>query len=69
MTLDTDSGSSDRRGGGFECGYGDTSRGVDKVEIGGIEKRDRIRAAVSAENTTTLSAVLRVDRNQTRDKN
>jgi len=36
VTLDADSGLSDRRGGRLKCGYGNTSRGVNEVEIGGI---------------------------------
>ena len=63
ITLDTDSGLGDRRGRGFECGYGNASRGVDEVEIGGIEKGDRMGGALSAEDTTTLSAVLMTNRN------
>lgn len=50
---------------GLECGYGDTSRGVDKAEIGGVEKRNRVRAALSAEETAALPAVLMVNQNGT----
>ena len=63
MTLNTDSGSSYGRGGGFKRGNEDTSRGVDEAEIGSVEKRDRVRAAVSAEDTTTLSAMLMTNQN------
>jgi len=63
MTLNADSGSSYGRGGGFKRGYEDTSRGVDEAEIGSVEKRDRVRAAVSTEDTTTLSAMLIVNEN------
>ena len=63
MTLNADSGSSDGRGGRFKRGYEDTSRGVDKAEIGSIEKGDRVWAAISAEDTTTLSAMLMINQN------
>ena len=62
MTLDANSSLGDRRGRGLKCGYGNAPRGVDEVEIGGVEKRDRVRATVSAKDTTTLSAVLMRDR-------
>ena len=64
MTLDANPSLSDRRGRGLERGYGNTPRRVDEVEIGGIEERDRVGAAFSAEDTTTLSAVLMMDWNQ-----
>ena len=63
MTLNADSGSSYGRGGGFKRGYEDTSRWVDEAEIGGVEKGDRVGAAVSAEDTTTLSAMLMTNQN------
>lgn len=63
ITLDADSGLNDRRRRRFERGDGDTPRGVNKVKIRGVEERDRVRATVSTEDTTTLSTVLITDRN------
>lgn len=63
ITLDANPGLSNRRRRGLECGYGNTPRGVDEVEIGSVKKGDRVWATISTENATTLSAVLMVDRN------
>lgn len=37
---------------------------MDKTEIGSVEERDRVGAATSAEDTTALSTVLMMDRNE-----
>jgi hypothetical protein len=37
---------------------------MDEVKIGSIEERDQMQAAIGAKNTTTLSAVLVMDRDQ-----
>jgi hypothetical protein len=58
MTVHANSGLGDRRGRGLKRGYGNTPRGMDEVEIGGVEKRDRVWATFGTEDTTTLSAVM-----------
>ena len=67
VTLYADSGSDDLRGRRLECGYWDTTRWVDEAEIGSVEKRDRVRTAISAKDTTTLSTVLMTDRDERRE--
>jgi hypothetical protein len=37
---------------------------VDEAEIGSVEERDRAGTAICAEDTTTLSAVLMMDRDE-----
>lgn len=63
-TLDADSGSEDRGGRGFERSYGNTTRWMDEAEIASVEKRDGARAAISAKDTTALSTVLMMDRDE-----